>query len=127
MVSCLLYVICSYIQPDIPSRNLFVNGQLVVDQSTDPEEGDLFFGVSTKEVRGVIHGLEANKKYDMEIRTTTSQLDPRGSPFTSRGGIRVGAMRRVKEEDAIRDAVDLAKKSDGEFYELFIKLLFTNV
>ena len=75
----------------------------------------------------MIHGLEANKKYDMEIRTTTSQLDPRGSPFTSRGGIRVGAMRQVKEEDAIRDAIDLAKKSDGEFYELFIKLLFTNV
>ena len=127
MVSPFPHAIRSHIQPDNPSGNLFVNGELAVDLSTDPQGGELFFGVGTKEVRGVVRGLEAGNEYDIEIRTSNSHLVAKGSPFNSRGGIRLGAMRQIKEEDAIKDAVELAEKSDGECYRLCVQLLFTNV
>jgi beta-glucosidase len=93
--------------------NLFVNDKLVVDLSTNPEPGELFFGIGSKEVRAVVPGLEANKEYHLEIRTSNSHLVAKGTPFNSRGGIRAGAMTKIKEEDAINEAVDLAKKADA--------------
>lgn len=95
--------------------------------STDPIQGEAFFGLGTIDLRKVVPGLKAGQAYNVEIRLSNSQFVARGSPFTCRGGIRFGAMRQVGEEDAIRDAVALAKESDGEYYELCIQLLFTVV
>jgi beta-glucosidase len=37
----------------------------------------------------------------------------RGTPFTCRGGIRLGAIRKVDDEEAIQHAATLAKEADG--------------
>ena len=100
---------------------------MVVDLSINPKAADLFLGAGAKEVHGVLHDLEAGKESDMEVRASKAQLVPKPTLFTSRGAIRVDAMRQIKEEDAIDDAVELAKNSDGECKGLYIKLLFTNV
>ena len=68
----------------------------------------------------MVRGLAAGKEYDIEIRASNSYLVAKGSPISGRGGIRVGALKRVREEDAINDAVELAEKSDGECYGLYI-------
>lgn len=93
--------------------NLFVDGKLAIDLSTNPIQGESFFGLGTIDVRTVIKDLKAGQSYNVEIRLSNSQFVARGSPFTCRGGIRFGTIRQVGEEDAIRDAVALAKESDG--------------
>jgi hypothetical protein len=37
----------------------------------------------------------------------------KSAPFTARGAMRIGASRIISDEDAIKEAVDLATKSDG--------------
>jgi beta-glucosidase len=51
----------------------------------------------------------------MEIRLSNMAFMSRGAPFTCRGGIRFGGIRKVGEEDAIRHAATLAKESDGMY------------
>jgi beta-glucosidase len=93
--------------------NFFFDGKLAIDLSTNPEQGESFFGLGTVDVRTVIKGLKAKQTYHMEIRLGNATFIAGGSPFTCRGGIQFGAIRQIGEEDAIRDAVALAKESDG--------------
>jgi len=95
------------------SGNLFVDGKLVIDLSTDPIQGKSFFGLGTIDVRKVVKGLKAGQSYNTEIRLSNSTFVARGAPFTCRGGILFGANRVVGDEDAIKHAVALAKESDA--------------
>ena len=122
MVASFPHVIHSY-HSITPSGKLFVNQKLVVDL-TEPESGELFFNVGSKEVRGVFSNMVRGQKYDLEIRANNynSFLDTKGTPFDSRGGIRVGAFRKKETKEAIDEAITLAKESAGECYGLYIKL-----
>jgi beta-glucosidase len=93
--------------------NFFFDGKLAIDLSTNAEQGESFFGLGTVDVRTVIKGLKAKQTYHMEIRIGNATFIAGGSPFTCRGGIQFGAIRQIGEEDAIRDAVALAKESDA--------------
>lgn len=95
------------------SGNLFIDGKLAIDLSTNPVQGESFFGLGTTDVRTVMQGLKADQSYNVEIRLSNSTFVARGAPFTCRGGIRFGAIRQVGDEDAIRYAVTLAEESDG--------------
>lgn len=93
--------------------NLFIDGRLAIDLSTNPTNGDLFFGLGTGEMRTIVKGLKAKQSYNMEIRTCNATIVAKESPFTFWGGIQLGGLRQVGQEDAIRNAVALAKESDG--------------
>ncbi|KAF9006624.1 glycoside hydrolase family 3 protein [Cyathus striatus] len=97
------------------SGNLFLNGDLVIDLSTNPKQGDSFFGLGTVDIRSAVKDLKAGQVYNLEIRLSTADFAARGSPFTCWGGIRLGAVPVINPENAIRDAVDLAKITDGKF------------
>lgn len=92
--------------------NLFVDGKLLIDLSTDPEQGESFFGLGTVEKREDID-LEAGKTYDLEIRISNASFVSRGSPFTCRGGIRLGGCKKSGGEQDIEEASRLAAESDG--------------
>lgn len=93
--------------------NLFLDGNLVIDLSTNPEQGEAFFGLGTVDLRAVVKGLTKGQTYDLEIRMNNASFLSRGSPFTCRGGIRLGGIRQIEEEQEIKNAAKLAKESDG--------------
>ncbi|EIN10508.1 glycoside hydrolase family 3 protein [Punctularia strigosozonata HHB-11173 SS5] len=92
--------------------NLFVDGQLVIELSDDPAQGESFFGNGTVDKEAVVKDLKAGKSYRFELRLSNQAFMSRASPFTCRGGIRLGAWRDVAVEEGIHEAVALAKESD---------------
>ncbi|KAG6915306.1 hypothetical protein DXG01_012229 [Tephrocybe rancida] len=92
--------------------NLFIDQKLVIDLS-EPTVGDTFFGVGTPDVRALVKDLKAGQTYDLEIRLTTADFATRGNPFACWGGVRLGGMRKIEEEAAIAEAVQLAKDADA--------------
>ncbi|KZP20178.1 glycoside hydrolase family 3 protein [Athelia psychrophila] len=93
--------------------NLFLNDALLIDLSTDPPPGESFFGLGTIDKRVVVPDLKQGTQYKLELRLSNATFVSRGAPFTCRGGIRLGATRVVDADEAIRDAVKLAKEADG--------------
>jgi beta-glucosidase len=65
-----------------------------------------------------VKGLKAGQEYNLEIRLNNADFIAGGSPFTCRGGIRLGGIRQVEGEQAITEAAQLAKDSDGAFLPL---------
>ncbi|KAL1708539.1 glycoside hydrolase family 3 protein, partial [Schizophyllum commune] len=92
--------------------NLFLDGNLVIDLSTNPELGEAFFGLGTVDVKRTVKGLKAGQTYDLEIRINSADFQARSSPFECYGGIRLGAMPSTDAEVAIREAVEVARESD---------------
>lgn len=93
--------------------NLFIDQKLVLDLSTNPVPGEAFFGFGTSDIRTVVEGLKAGQEYALELRLSNADLVARGNPFTCWGGIRIGGIRKIDGDNAIQEAVSLAKNSDG--------------
>ncbi|TRM68227.1 glycoside hydrolase family 3 protein [Schizophyllum amplum] len=92
--------------------NLYLDGQLIIDLSTNPELGEAFFGLGTVDVKTTVKGLKAGQSYDLEIRINSADFQARSSPFECFGGIRLGAMPTTNQDTAIAEAVEMAKASD---------------
>ncbi|KAJ5532028.1 hypothetical protein N7494_008580 [Penicillium frequentans] len=93
---------------------LFIDGELVVDNKTTQRQGTSFFGIGTPEERGSKY-LEANRKYNIFVdygTAPTSNLKLHGVVSFGPGGVRVGGCRRIDEKHAIQEAVDLAKTAE---------------
>jgi hypothetical protein len=95
--------------------NLFLDEKLIIDLSTDPAQGENFFGMGTVDMRAVVKDLKAGQAYELEVRLDNASFISRGTPFFCRGGMRLGGFRKLEEDDAIAKAVHLAKGSDGMF------------
>lgn len=78
---------------------------------TNPTQGDAFFGLGTAEVRRIVP-LKKGKEYNIDIRICNAEFIERGSPFSCRGGVRLGAVRNIDLDVAITEAVDAAKAAD---------------
>jgi beta-glucosidase len=87
---------------------------LIIDLSTNPEQGDSFFGVGTVDLKAVVPGLKAGHSHTLEIRLENVDLAQRGSPFRSWGGLRLGGDRRVDPQSELKRAAQLAKDADGK-------------
>lgn len=92
--------------------NLFLDQKLVIDLTTAPVQGESFFGLGTTDVRTVVKDLKAGKKYDLELRLSNAEFAARGSPFDCWGGVRIGAMRQIKGDEAIAEAINIARNVD---------------
>jgi len=93
---------------------LFIDGELVVDNKTKQRQGTSFFGIGTPEERGSRY-LEANRQYRVFVdfgTAPTSNMKLHGVVSFGPGGLRVGACRQMDTEIAIQEAVDLAKTFD---------------
>ncbi|KAF8663458.1 hypothetical protein AX16_001028 [Volvariella volvacea WC 439] len=93
--------------------NLFVDKKLVIDLSTNPAQGESFFGLGTQEIRSVVKGLKAGQAYDLEIRIHNAEFIARGSPFICWGGIRLGGIKQIDAQEAIAEAVRVAQQADA--------------
>lgn len=93
---------------------LFVDGELVVDNKTNQRQGTSFFGIGTPEERGSIR-LNAHQSYRIYVEygtAPTSNLKLHGVVSFGPGGLRLGGCRRIDPEQAIQHAVDLAAQVD---------------
>jgi beta-glucosidase len=97
------------------SGNLFLDEKLIIDLSTDPEQGDGFFGLGTIYTRTVVKDLEKGREYKVELRIDTHTFQARGSPFAGcYGGLTIGAAKVIDESEAIAHAVKVASEADGK-------------
>lgn len=90
---------------------LYVGDTLVVDNATRQRPGGSFFGSGTVEERGWIE-LQAGVTYPIRLEWgngRTSTLPRRGATTLSNGGVRLGGCPRLDPEQAIEEAVALAR------------------
>ncbi|KAI1389318.1 glycoside hydrolase family 3 protein [Hypoxylon trugodes] len=95
------------------SANLYINDELVVDNTTEQKLGEAFFGSATVEVKG-LYKLEKGKTYNFKVTfgsSPTSKLG--GSAVLLNGGaLRIGGCKVVDPKAEIAHAVELAKGAD---------------
>ncbi|PYI31533.1 hypothetical protein BP00DRAFT_395983 [Aspergillus indologenus CBS 114.80] len=98
----------------VGTGKLYVDGEVVVDNTKNQRQGTAFFGNATVEERGS-KALKAGQTYRILLEfgsAPTSDLDMRGVVIFGPGGFRFGACRQVTQEDLIAHAVDLAASAE---------------
>ncbi|KAI3616685.1 beta-glucosidase [Moniliophthora roreri] len=92
--------------------NVFIDGKLAIDLSNDPPKGNHLIGVGTAELCGIVKDMQKGQKYSLEIRISNLEFMAQIPIIPAWGGFRLGAMKVMEPEQAIKDAVKLAKESD---------------
>ncbi|EIW82269.1 glycoside hydrolase family 3 protein [Coniophora puteana RWD-64-598 SS2] len=92
--------------------NLFLDGKLVIDLSTNPERGENFMNVGTVDVIRSVKGLKAGQEYHLKIRLCNEEYVKHGPLVPGHGGLRLGAFCTIDPEDAIKKAVQNLKDAD---------------
>ncbi|KAF5254456.1 hypothetical protein FANTH_714 [Fusarium anthophilum] len=93
---------------------LFIDGELVVSNVTDQKPGSSFLGCGTIEKTGS-KMLEDGRNYNVVVRwgcDKTSDLKVSGVVDFGQGGMRLGGCPRLEPQQALQDAVELAKSVD---------------
>lgn len=93
---------------------VFLDDELIIDNATNQKIGGSFFGRGTAEVFARKQ-LNAGQQYRIRIEFgsyATSTIRAVGVVTFGGGGARLGACRIVDKEQAVVDAVELAKNSD---------------
>jgi len=95
--------------------NLYLNDELLVDNSTMQRSGGSFFNVGTVEETGIKH-LKAGKSYKIRVEfasgVTSKLKDADGVVSFGGGGIRIGGAKVIDPKEEIRKAAELAKSVD---------------
>ncbi|RSH88687.1 hypothetical protein EHS25_002914 [Saitozyma podzolica] len=89
---------------------LFIDGQLVAD-NTEWEQGDTFFGMGSRERKGIVKNMRQGRSVKVEIRSWPRDVQ-RVFPVKIAGAVRLGAVPMVDEAVAIAQAAKLAQESD---------------
>ncbi|CAE6481260.1 unnamed protein product [Rhizoctonia solani] len=100
--------------------DVYVDGKKIIDNSTNPIPGHVFYMTGTVEVLNTVE-LTAGKPVEIKLQFT-SPAAARAKGFTQigagtlslegRGGCRWGGGRVFEDEQGIKEAVNLAKKVD---------------
>lgn len=94
------------------TANLFVDGKLLIDNSTKQRQGTTFFGAATMEERGRLD-LQAGKSYNIKVEFgsgPTSKLERDAIVSFGPGGLRFGGCKVFDREAEIAKAVKLASE-----------------
>lgn len=95
--------------------DLYVDGKKVVDNSTNPQPGELFFNSGSLEETGTIV-LEGGKSYDLLVRYRYVRAGGQSAGSLApdhRGGVRFGVAPSKTTEEFIEEAVSVAKSVDA--------------
>lgn len=94
------------------TTSLFIDGKLIIDNTTKQRSGNGFFGKGTAMETGILY-MEAGKEYHVKIEfgsAATSKIVKKGVVRYGGGAGRVGCVRVFDAEAGIRRAVELAKR-----------------
>ncbi|KAI6086808.1 glycoside hydrolase family 3 protein [Hypoxylon rubiginosum] len=95
------------------TANLYINGELIVDNSQKQTLGEAFFGSATVEEKG-FYKLEKGKTYDFKVTfgsSPTSKLGG-GAVLLNGGALRIGGCKVIDPKAEIARAVELARDAD---------------
>lgn len=95
------------------TAQLFVDGQLVVDNATVQRQGEAFFGAGTVEEKGAIE-VKNGQRYNVKVEfasTPSSKLDGNNATFGG-GALRVGGILNIDPKKEIAKAAELARDAD---------------
>lgn len=70
--------------------------------------------------------VKAGREYKLEVRSTNEKPVGTATPFGGKGAIRIGAWKMIKDQEAIEEAVEVAKKVDGLCLFPFDMFSFSN-
>ncbi|KAJ0161688.1 putative beta-glucosidase K, partial [Colletotrichum tanaceti] len=97
--------------------DLFINDELVIDNSTEQTPGGMFFGKGSAEKRAT-YDMRAGERYCLRVEAgsaSTSKVKGGSLLAIPGGACRLGGCRRINAEEGIRRAVDLAKRCKYTF------------
>jgi beta-glucosidase len=92
------------------TAKLYVDGEEVVDNTTNQRPGDSFFGMGTAEEIGTVE-VRRGQHYNVLVRYGTAPTSERFASSTQHGagGLRIGCTRKTKPQELLAEAVALAK------------------
>ncbi|PQE19193.1 glycosyl hydrolase family 3 N terminal domain-containing protein [Rutstroemia sp. NJR-2017a BBW] len=96
------------------TANLYVDGKLVIDNSTKQTRGTMFFSCGTVEEKGVI-SLKKGQTYHLKIEfgsSPTCKLDQGSNVLSGGGAVRLGGAKVIDADEEIARAAELAKQAD---------------
>lgn len=95
------------------SANLYINDELVINNSEKQTLGDAFFGSATVEEKG-FYQLEKGKTYDFKVTFGSSPTSKLGgnAVLLAGGALRIGGCKVIDPKAAIAHAVELARGAD---------------
>jgi beta-glucosidase len=94
--------------------DLYIDDELLIDNTTVQRRGQAFFGAGTGEVIGSKY-LESGKTYELRLEfgsSKTSKLKTVGAVSFGGGGARLGACLQIDPQEAIAKAVAVAAEAD---------------
>ena len=87
----------------------------MIDLSTDPEMGQEFYGMGTRDVKTSSLSFKKDQPYNIELRMCSKAFSSQAPPINCRGGLKLGASKKLNAvQDEIKLAVAVASKVDGE-------------
>lgn len=93
---------------------IFPDGECIVDNETDQQPGESFFGVGSTEKRAIV-GLERGRVYKILVTfgtLPTMTFAKSNVPAAGTGGLKIGAAPQLDPEVLLRKAIRLAKEVD---------------
>ncbi|KAF9873970.1 Cel3c [Colletotrichum karsti] len=97
--------------------DLFINDELVIDNSTEQTPGGMFFGKGSAERRAT-YDLQAGNRYCLRVEAgsaLTSKVNGGSLLAIPGGACRLGGCLKIDPAEGIRRAVELAKKCTYTF------------
>jgi beta-glucosidase len=94
------------------TANLYIDDELVIDNTTNQRHGGLFFSKGTVEELGHF-GMEARRPYNLRVEfgnASTSKIKEKYTSSFAGGALRLGGCLRLDPDQSIQRAVELAKK-----------------
>ncbi|KAI0376927.1 glycoside hydrolase family 3 protein [Hypomontagnella monticulosa] len=95
------------------SANLYINDELIIDNTEKQTLGDAFFGSATVEEKG-FYTLKKGKTYTFKVTFGSSPTSKLGSDavLLAGGALRVGGCKVIDPQAEIAHAVELARDAD---------------
>lgn len=94
------------------TAKLYIDGELIIDNSTSQESGDSFYGLGTPEIKGKFK-TQKGKSYKLQIQfgsgATSEVVKGANKTFYGGGGLIFGGSVVIDSERAIADAAKNAK------------------
>jgi len=100
--------------------DIYINGKKIVDNSTDPKPGHVFFMTGTVEVCGTVE-LEGGKPAEIVLQFASPvaaqargfvQVGAGSLSNESRGGCRFGGGRLLEDDEGVSEALEVAKQAE---------------
>ncbi|KAH6682927.1 glycoside hydrolase superfamily [Halenospora varia] len=96
------------------TANLFVDGKLLIDNSTKQTKGTMFFSCGTVEEKGIFT-VKKGQTYHVKVEFASSpscKLDAGSNVLSGSGAVRIGGAKVIDAEEEIKHAAALAKEAD---------------